>query len=157
MTERQSPPSPDESTQQGPTLEELDARLRKARGEEPSGGGRTGAGAGFGSGLGGAGAMLRIGIEMVSAIAVGVGIGWLLDSWLGTKPWLMVVFFFMGAAAGILGVYRATGRIAYGPGAMPRDTGDATSRGAGETTSRDAGETTKHKQDAEPSARNDRE
>lgn len=118
MTERQSPPSPDDSTQQGPTLEELDARLRKARGEDPPGGDQNRADEGFRSGLGGAGAMLRIGIEMVSAIAVGTGIGWLLDSWLGTKPWLMVVFFFMGAAAGILGVYRATGRIAYGPGAI---------------------------------------
>lgn len=81
--------------------------------------------------------MLRIGIEMVSAVAVGVGIGWLLDRWLGTKPWLMVLFFFMGAAAGILGAYRATGRIAYGPGAV-----------------RDAA---KGKQDADVSARNDRE
>ena len=149
MTERQSPPSPEESTQQGPTLEELDARLRKARGEESSGEGQKGAGAGFESGLGGAGAMLRIGIEMVSAVAVGVGIGWLLDAWLGTKPWLMVVFFFMGAAAGILGAYRATGRIAYGPGAVSGDVGDAASRGAGDAA--------KRKQDAEISARKDRE
>lgn len=136
MTERQSPPSPDDSTQQGPTLEELDARLRKARGESSSGEDQNGRGAGFQSGLGAAGAMLRIGIEMVSAIAVGVGIGWLLDYWLGTKPWLMIVFFFMGAAAGILGVYRATGRIAYGPDAVT----DA-----------------KRKQDADSSARNYRE
>jgi len=145
MTERQSPPSPDDSTQQGPTLEDLDARLRKARGDEISGAGQTGSGAGFQSGMSGAGAMLRIGIEMVSAVAVGVGIGWLLDAWLGTKPWLMVVFFFMGAAAGILGAYRATGRIAYGPGAV------------GDDASRSAGEAVKRKQDADPSARKDRE
>jgi ATP synthase protein I len=93
--------------------------------------------------------MLRIGIEMVSAVAVGVGIGWLLDAWLGTKPWLMVVFFFMGAAAGILGAYRATGRIAYGVNAISHD--------AAEGRPRDADGATKGKQDAEPSARNDRE
>lgn len=142
MTERQSPPSPADSTkrdsnQQGPTLEDLDARLRKARGDEGSSGGHNGAGAGLQSGMGGAGAMLRIGIEMVSAVAVGLGIGWLLDSWLGTKPWLMIVFFFMGSAAGMLGVYRATGRIAYGPGAVTR--------------------IEKSNQDADGSARNDRE
>jgi ATP synthase protein I len=137
MTERQSPPSPDSSNRQGPTLEDLDARLRKARGIEASREGHDGAGGGLQSGMSGVGAMLRIGIEMVSAVAVGFGIGWLLDSWLGTKPWLMILFFFMGSAAGILGVFRATGRIAYGPGAVTRD-----------KTS---------KQDAEPSARNDRE
>jgi ATP synthase protein I len=149
MTERQSPPSPDDrarqgSAQQGPTLEELDARLRKARGEEISGGGQNGTGAGAQSGLDGVGAMLRIGIEMFSAIVVGVGIGWLLDRWLGTTPWLMVGFFFLGAAAGILGVYRATGRIAYGANAMS----DAASRQPGAA---------KREQDAELSARNDRE
>lgn len=131
MTERQPPPSPDDSTQQGPTLEELDARLRKARGDEPGSGGRKRAGVGSDTGLSGAGAMLRIGIEMVSSVAVGVGIGWLLDAWLGTKPWLMVVFFFMGAAAGILGAYRATGRIAYGPDALASDKADETKRKPG--------------------------
>ena len=137
MTERQSPPPPDGSNPQGPTLEELDARLRKARGDEGFGGKPKGNDSGLTPGMGGAGAMLRIGIEMVSAVAVGLGIGWLLDSWLGTKPWLMIVFFFMGSAAGILGVYRATGRIAYGPGAVTRSE--------------------KSKQDAEISARKDRE
>ena len=43
----------------------------------------------------------RIGIELVAAIIVGVGIGWLLDWWLGTTPWLLVLFFLLGAAAGM--------------------------------------------------------
>ena len=55
----------------------------------------------------GLGLAMRIGVELVAALAVGTGIGVLLDGWLGTAPWLMVVFFVLGSAAGILNVYRA--------------------------------------------------
>jgi len=44
---------------------------------------------------------------LVAALIVGVGIGLLLDRWLGTTPWFLIVFFLLGAAAGILNVYRA--------------------------------------------------
>ena len=50
---------------------------------------------------------LRVGTEMVSALIVGVGIGYFLDYWLDTRPWFLVLFFFLGAGAGILNVYRA--------------------------------------------------
>ncbi len=43
---------------------------------------------------------------MVAALIVGVGIGLLLDNWLDTGPWMMVVFFVLGAAAGFMNVYR---------------------------------------------------
>jgi ATP synthase protein I len=49
---------------------------------------------------------LRAGVEVVSALVVGVGIGWLLDRWLGTFPWLFLVFFLIGGAAGVLNVHR---------------------------------------------------
>jgi ATP synthase protein I len=53
----------------------------------------------------------RIGVEMVAAIGVGLGIGWLADRGLGTKPWGMVLFLILGAAAGIMNVFRSvTGR-----------------------------------------------
>src|SRR3546814_4751580 len=48
----------------------------------------------------------RSGVELVAALIVGVGIGWLLDSWLGTGPWLFILFFMLGAAAGMLNVWR---------------------------------------------------
>lgn len=48
----------------------------------------------------------RAGVEVVSALVVGVGLGLLLDRWLGTWPWLFLVFFVLGAAAGVLNVYR---------------------------------------------------
>lgn len=49
---------------------------------------------------------LRAGVEVVSALVVGVGLGFWLDRWLGTWPWLFLVFFVLGSAAGVLNVYR---------------------------------------------------
>ncbi len=81
------------------SLQDLDARLRAARAKDGDGDrAQDGIGAGF---------ALRIGGELVASLIVGVGIGWLLDIWLGTAPWLLVGFFFLGAGAGIVNVYRA--------------------------------------------------
>lgn len=49
---------------------------------------------------------MRAGLEVVSALIVGVAIGFGLDRWLGTWPWLFLLFFVVGAAAGIMNVYR---------------------------------------------------
>jgi len=49
----------------------------------------------------------RIGIELLAAVAVGSLIGYALDSWLGTSPLLLILFFFLGVAAGLLNVYKA--------------------------------------------------
>lgn len=94
------------------SLADLDARIRKARGQEDASSGRAARPLDGMSGMGGA---LRIGIEMVSALVVGVGIGWLLDRWLETKPWFLVLFFFLGAAAGVLNVFRAVSGFGYAP------------------------------------------
>lgn len=48
----------------------------------------------------------RIATEMVAGIAVGGFLGWMLDSWLGTSPLLMIVLFFFGAGAGMLNIWR---------------------------------------------------
>ena len=48
----------------------------------------------------------RLGTELVSAVVVGTIIGFILDSWFDTKPWLIIVFFFLGAAAGMLNVIK---------------------------------------------------
>ena len=81
-----------------PPLRDLDKRLREAQARKPR---DTGKVASTGMGL-----AFRIGTELVAGLVVGVAIGWRLDDWLGTKPWLMVLFFFLGAGAGILNVYR---------------------------------------------------
>ena len=53
----------------------------------------------------------KLGTELVAAVAVGTIIGFILDSWFGTKPWLIIVFFFLGAAGGMLNVIRAANRM----------------------------------------------
>ena len=50
---------------------------------------------------------MRVGVELIAGIAVGTLIGLALDRWLGTAPWLMVVFLLLGAVAGIMNAYRA--------------------------------------------------
>jgi ATP synthase protein I len=53
----------------------------------------------------------RIGIELVVAIGVATALGWAIDRWLGTRPWGIIVLFFLGVAAGMLNVYRAVSGI----------------------------------------------
>lgn len=52
------------------------------------------------------GLAFRLATELVVAVAVGFALGWLLDRWLGTTPWLMLVFFALGSAAGFVNVVR---------------------------------------------------
>ena len=61
-----------------------------------------------GSFMGGA---FKLGTELVAAVAVGTIIGFILDNWFDTKPWLIIIFFFLGAAAGMLNVIRAANRM----------------------------------------------
>ena len=49
---------------------------------------------------------MRVGVELVAAMVVGLAIGWGLDRWLGTKPWMLIVFAFGGGAAGVANVGR---------------------------------------------------
>ena len=110
MNERDTPPQ----------LNELDAKLRAARAardaKENEGATR--------SNQGGVGFALRIGVELVAALIVGVGIGLFLDRWLDTAPWFLIGFFFIGAGAGIVNVYRATSR--YGLAVGYHDPADET-------------------------------
>src|ERR1700751_5449764 len=86
----------------------LGERIDRARGErvvvQPAVGDRSALQQGLGLGL-------RIGIELVVAIGVATGLGWAIDRWLGTRPWGIIVLFFLGVAAGMLNVYRAVSGI----------------------------------------------
>ncbi len=87
-----------------PPLDDLEARLKAAR-DRQNGRKRDDAAA-EGAPLGGLGFAVRIGVEMVASLAVGAGIGWLLDQWLGSGPWLMVIFLILGMGAAMMSVYR---------------------------------------------------
>ena len=70
------------------------------------------------SGVAGGGALgagLRIAIELVAALCVGLALGWIFDRVFGTKPWGLIVFFFLGVAAGMLNVFRAARNIGSSP------------------------------------------
>jgi ATP synthase protein I len=89
------PPSP---------LKDLDTRLRAARerqdenpnNRQPTLRSEQGASAGY-----------RVSVDLFAGMLFGGGVGWFLDRMLGTKPWLMVVLFILGSAAGLLNGYRA--------------------------------------------------
>ena len=53
------------------------------------------------------GTALKLSTEMVAAVFVGSIIGFILDNWFDSKPWLTIIFFFAGSAAGILNVIKS--------------------------------------------------
>ena len=57
------------------------------------------------------GQAFKMSTELVSAVAVGTIIGFILDKWFGTKPWLILIFFFVGVVAGILNVIRSAKKL----------------------------------------------
>ena len=85
-----------------PSLEDLETRLDRARDAQADRAGRDS----DGKGMGAMGIAMQMAIEVVAPLGVGVFIGWLIDGWLVTTPLFLVIFFFLGAAAGGLNVYR---------------------------------------------------
>jgi ATP synthase protein I len=88
------------------SLEDLDRRLREAKAKLPGAGREVKGYEGRDVGRAGMAAGFRIAVELLAAIVVGAGIGWGLDQWLGTRPWLLILFFILGAVAGLMNVYR---------------------------------------------------
>ena len=117
-----------------PSLKDLSERLAKAKGE-----GSTAEKPGKVSTAmptSGLGMAFRVGTELVAGVAVGAAIGYGLDHWLGTTPWLLILFFFLGAGGGMMNVFRAaTGQgmqIGYhkpDPRENGADTGDTKREG----------------------------
>ena len=55
-----------------------------------------------------------IGVSLVAATAIGLAIGYGLDRWLGTSPWLTLIFTLFGIAAGFLNLFRDVGLMGRG-------------------------------------------
>ena len=48
----------------------------------------------------------RVLTELIAGIAGGGLMGWLFDSWLGTKPWLLLVMLFLGIGVAFRNIIR---------------------------------------------------
>ena len=57
------------------------------------------------------GTAFKLSTELVSAVAVGTIIGFILDKTFGTKPWLILIFFFVGVITGIVNVFRSAKKM----------------------------------------------
>ena len=57
----------------------------------------------------------RLSTELVAGVLVGAGLGWLIDRWLGTSPWGLIVLVLLGFAGGVLNVMRAAGVMSSNP------------------------------------------
>lgn len=91
------------------SLEERRKRLEEGLGQaQPKGEGTNATGAGDRAGYNQA---LKISSEFIAAVIVGGLIGYLLDMFLPTKPWGLVLFVLIGFAAGVMNVLRVTGKV----------------------------------------------
>jgi ATP synthase protein I len=81
-------------------IDDLDARIAKARAAEDA---RAGVGQpqrkGYGQGS-------RVLAELIGAPIGGALIGWLLDKWLGTSPWLLLILLVLAIVAAGRNIYR---------------------------------------------------
>jgi ATP synthase protein I len=102
--ERKQPP--DDEAQLSARLQRLGERLATvSRPSENGSGPRPSADvSGFARGF-------RLSTELVAGVLVGAGAGWLIDRWLGTTPWGLIVLVLLGFAAGVLNVMRAAGVV----------------------------------------------
>ena len=57
------------------------------------------------------GTAFKLSTELVAAVVVGTIIGFILDKTFGTKPWFILIFFFVGVVAGITNVIRSAKKM----------------------------------------------
>ena len=57
------------------------------------------------------GQAFKMSTELVSAVVVGTIIGFILDKTFGTNPWLILIFFLVGVAAGIINVVKSAKKM----------------------------------------------
>lgn len=68
-------------------------------------------------------------VELLSAVLTWAAIGWLLDRWLGSGPWLLIVGVLVGNAAGVYLVWLRSSRMeGYAQLAEPRRSPEGVAR-----------------------------
>lgn len=104
MTDSKTPP---------PDLQKLEERLKAVRAEAgiKQDKGETSNPADRQGAMQGMGRAMQIGIELVASILVGLFIGYGLDRWLGTQPFLMLVFLLLGMVTGLYNIIRVAQRM----------------------------------------------
>ncbi len=97
---------------------DLEARIARAQAQRPADAAaeqrRQGEMSGMSRGF-------RLASEFAAAIIVGAGLGYLIDMFLPTRPWGLVVLLLLGFAAGVTNVVRATREMNEAT-AVPADT-----------------------------------
>jgi ATP synthase protein I len=109
MAQSRNTKRPPGGAQPGPLTSDLAARIKRAQAETAGEGDADISAAN--KNMTGMSRGLRLGSEFVAAILVGAGIGYLLDLWLKTSPWLMLVMLLVGFAAGVLNVVRSAAEM----------------------------------------------
>ena len=99
MTEGDSPPEPKDFAKR---LQTLRTEVKQDSGEAPRSGGMPQTAAGW---------VMRLSVELAAGLLVGGVIGWLLDRLFDTNPLMLIVFFLLGATAGIYNVIRSAMRL----------------------------------------------
>ena len=56
---------------------------------------------------------MKLSSEFIAAIIVGAVLGYVLDRFVGTAPWGMIVLLLLGFCAGVLNVLRSAGVVAH--------------------------------------------
>lgn len=54
--------------------------------------------------------LASLGLALPSSIAIGLFLGYYLDKWLGTQPWLLIIFLLFGIASGIISLIRGVNK-----------------------------------------------
>jgi ATP synthase protein I len=116
--------SPDDREAFKKRAAELGAKLDAAKHKDATSGGKAQSGASA-EANGAMGRGLRVSAELIGGVVAGGGLGWVLDRWLGTTPWLFILFFLLGSAAGIMNIVRIGQREKTPPApSVPDDADD---------------------------------
>ena len=70
------------------------------------------------------GFLSSVGISMVASTFIGLAMGYYLDKWLGTAPWLTLIFLGFGIVSGFRNIYILTERELRRQKNEPQDDGD---------------------------------